>query len=144
MALLYVKKDEAISLPEYQSSGAAGLDVKAYITEDITIEPGKIELIPTGLYLEIPEGYEVQVRSRSGLALKNGIIVLNSPGTIDSDYRGEVKVILMNLSDKPFTVKNGDRIAQIVLTKYEKAVFVEKKELSKSSRESGGFGSTGV
>ncbi len=144
MAYLYYKAEDGVMLPEYQSSGSAGLDVRAHISEDILLKSHGIILIPTGLYLEIPEGYEVQVRSRSGLAYKNGIIVLNSPGTIDSDYRGEVKVILMNLSDKDFVIHNNDRIAQLVLCRVEKAEFRLKPFLDSSERGEKGFGSTGV
>ena len=144
MAYLYYKAEDGVMLPEYQSSGSAGLDVRAHISEDILLKSHGIILIPTGLYLEIPEGYEVQVRSRSGLAYKNGIIVLNSPGTIDSDYRGEVKVILMNLSDKDFVIHNNDRIAQLVAARTEMVSFVASDSLSDTERGDGGFGSTGV
>ena len=144
MAQLKYKIEEGVLTPSYQSTGSAGMDVRAHLDGSTVIKPGRIALIPTGLYLEIPSGYEVQVRSRSGLALKNGIMVLNSPGTIDSDYRGEVKVILINLSDEDFVINNNDRIAQLVLTRYEKAELVRCEELSDTERGSGGFGSTGV
>ena len=130
-------------IPEYATSQSAGMDLRAFIKKPITIEPFNRELISTGLYIELPEGYEAQVRSRSGLAIKYGIIVLNSPGTIDSDYRGEIGVILVNLSNTPFTVKPGERIAQLVFAKYEKADFIEVEELNETERGEGGFGHTG-
>ena len=129
--------------PEYATSQSAGLDLRAFIKEPITIEPFNRELISTGLYIELPEGYEAQVRPRSGLAIKYGITVLNSPGTIDADYRGEIGVILINHSNIPFTVYSGDRIAQLVFNKVEQAEFVEVEELDKTERGEGGFGHTG-
>lgn len=132
------------TLPSYETSASAGMDVRADITEDIILNPLERKLIPTGLFLEIPEGYECQVRPRSGLALKSGISVLNSPGTIDADYRGEVGVILINLSNEAFTVKNGDRIAQLVFARFEQANWEETDALTESNRGAGGFGSTGV
>lgn len=144
MTLVRYKAEDGVLIPSYQSSGSAGMDVRAHLTQDVTLKSGCIAAIDTGLYLEIPEGYEVQVRSRSGLALKNGIIVLNSPGTIDSDYRGEIKVILMNLSDKDFIIRDRDRIAQLVLSRYERAELQASDELSDTERGCGGFGSTGV
>lgn len=136
-------KEGAVA-PTYETLGSAGLDIRAYLQEDMVLEAGSIACVPTGIFMEIPFGYEVQVRPRSGLALKNGVTVLNSPGTIDSDYRGEVKVILINLSDRPFVIKNGDRIAQIVPSAVTRCSFKEKDELGKTGRMSGGFGSTGV
>lgn len=133
-----------IQLPEYATEGSAGMDIRAAISENIIIEPGKIELIPTNLQVEIPEGFELQVRPRSGLAINNGIGILNSPGTIDSDYRGEIKIILINLSKEPFIVKRGDRIAQLVLNKYYRAEIEIADELTESKRNSGGFGHTGI
>lgn len=133
-----------LPLPEYKSSGSAGMDIVASLKEDIVVESGKVTLIPTNLSIELPIGYECQVRSRSGLAIKNGIFCLNSPGTIDSDYRGEIKVILANFGKEDFTIKNGDRIAQLVIAKYEYVQWNEVKELSQSDRGEGGFGSTGV
>lgn len=130
--------------PEYQSSGAAGADIRAAVGESVVLQPGHIALVPTGLFLSIPSGYEVQVRPRSGLAAKNGVTVLNSPGTIDSDYRGEVKVVLINLGSAPFTINNGDRIAQIVVAPVARGVFVEADVLDETERGAGGFGSTGV
>ena len=131
-------------LPVYGSELAAGADVKAYIQQDIIIEAGASALIPTGLRFAIPEGYEIQVRPRSGLALKELITVLNTPGTIDADYRGEVKVILINHSKRPFVVTRGMRIAQIVLAPVFKAVFVKEGALLQTSRGEGGFGHTGT
>lgn len=132
------------ALPEYQTSGAAGMDIRAFVPSDIKIKPGEVKLVPTGLYLEIPNGYEIQVRARSGLALKNSIGVANGIGTIDSDYRGELCVILVNFGQNEFVVKNGDRIAQMVLNKYEPIEFVVDEELSSTERGEGGFGSSGV
>lgn len=132
------------ALPDYQTSGAAGMDIRAFVPSDIKIKPGEVKLVPTGLYLEIPNGYEIQVRARSGLALKNSIGVANGIGTIDSDYRGELCVILVNFGQEEFVVKNGDRIAQMVLNKYEPIEFVVDEELSSTERGEGGFGSSGV
>lgn len=131
-------------LPSYQTKGAAGADICACIETDVVIGVGERVMVPTGLFFEIPQGYEVQVRPRSGLAVKNGVTCLNTPGTIDSDYRGEVKVILINLGQKPFTVKNGDRIAQLVVSPVEQASFCKVDVLSSTERGEGGFGSTGV
>lgn len=130
--------------PEYSTKQAAGADLHAFLAESVTIKPLERVLIPTGIHMAIPEGYEVQIRPRSGLAAKHGITVLNTPGTIDSDYRGEVKVILVNLSNEPFTVNNGDRIAQMVFSKCEQASFSIVKDLDETERGSGGFGSTGI
>lgn len=130
-------------LPQYETTASAGLDLKANITESITLKPLERTLIKTGLFLEIPEGYEAQVRPRSGLAFKNGITVLNSPGTIDADYRGEVGVILVNLSNSEFTINPGDRIAQMVFAKFEQAEWITAEVLSETERGEGGFGSTG-
>lgn len=135
---------EGAVLPVYKTSGAAGADVCAFLKEDIVIHHGEYTLVPTGLYFEIPQGYEIQVRPRSGLAFKNGVTVLNTPGTIDSDYRGELKVLLVNLGKEDFTVKNGDRIAQIILAPVTQADFVQAEFLSQTERGEGGFGSTGV
>jgi dUTP diphosphatase len=131
-------------LPEYQTQGAAGVDLRANLPEGaITLQPLERCLVPTGLFLEFPEGYEAQVRPRSGMAIKHGITVINSPGTIDSDYRGEVKVPIVNLSDEPFTIAHSERIAQMVFAKYEKATFEQVTELSETERGEKGFGSTG-
>jgi dUTP pyrophosphatase len=132
------------AVPRYSSEFASGADVQAAIDSELVIESGGRALIPTGLALEIPIGYEVQVRSRSGLASKYGIMCLNSPGTIDSDYRGEIKVILANFGDTPFIVSPGDRIAQLVLAPVYRADFIETELLSKTARGEGGFGSTGI
>jgi len=132
------------SLPEYGSKLAAGCDLRANLQQPITLSPLERALIPTGLFIEIPEGYEGQVRPRSGLAAKHGITVLNSPGTIDSDYRGEIKVILVNISNKAFTVNNGERIAQLVFAAHETAEWDEQIELASTDRGEGGFGHTGI
>ena len=132
-------------LPEYKTEHSAGVDIRAFLPDgEVILKPFERKLIPTGLYIEVPAGYEAQVRPRSGLAAKNGITVLNSPGTIDADYRGEVGVILINLSQETFTIKSGDRIAQMIISKCEKAVFVETMELEETERGAGGFGHTGM
>ena len=130
-------------LPQYKTSGSSGADVYAFIDSPVTIQPGEVKLIPTGLCCAIPEGYEIQVRPRSGLAAKNGITCLNTPGTIDSDYRGEIKVILINLGKENFTVNNGDRIAQFVVAPVVMGEFSIVSSLDKTQRGEGGFGSTG-
>ena len=131
-------------IPSYKTEGAAGADVCAFLTESVTIEPGSFAMIPTGLFFEIPVGYEIQVRPRSGLAAKNGITVLNTPGTIDSDYRGELKIILINLGKQAFVVNNGERIAQIIVSPVTVANFKLTDSLSDTKRGEKGFGSTGV
>ncbi|GJH40313.1 deoxyuridine 5'-triphosphate nucleotidohydrolase [Capnocytophaga sp. HP1101] len=142
--IVKIKNVSDNALPSYQTEGAAGVDLRANLPEgSITLQPLERALVPTGLYLEIPEGYEAQVRPRSGLAIKHGITVINSPGTIDCDYRGEVKVPIVNLSNEPFTITHTDRIAQMVFAKYEKATFEAVAELSQTERGTGGFGSTG-
>lgn len=130
-------------LPAYETSSSAGLDLRAFIDSDIVLKPFERKLIPTGLYIELPDGFEAQIRPRSGLAIKNGITVLNSPGTIDADYRGEIKVILINLGSDDFTIKSGERICQMVIARHEKAEFVEVSEISETERGAGGFGHTG-
>ena len=130
-------------VPEYKTAGAAGADICALLSEPVIIKKGERAMIPTGLFFAIPHGYEIQVRPRSGLAAKNGVTVLNTPGTIDSDYRGEVKVILINLGSEDFEVKNGDRIAQIVVSPVTIGSFERVSELDETARGSGGFGSTG-
>lgn len=142
MARVEIKLQNGASVPKYQTSGAAGFDLCA--TEDCTLGANEVKLVSTGLSVAVPEGYELQVRSRSGLAVKSKLVVLNSPGTVDSDYRGEVKVILANLGSTPFNVLRGDRIAQGVIAPVVKADFVVVDELSATQRGSGGFGSTGV
>ena len=131
-------------LPEYQTSLSAGMDLKANISEPIVLTPLQRELIPTGIYIQLPEGYEAQIRPRSGLAAKYGITVANAPGTIDADYIGEIKVILINLSNDKFVINPGERIAQMVVNKYEKVEWNEVAELEKTDRGEGGFGSTGM
>jgi len=133
-----------LDLPAYATEHAAGMDLCAAVANDITIEPGKRTLIPTGFMIALPEGYEAQVRPRSGLALKHGITLLNSPGTIDADYRGEVQVILANLGDQNFTVTRGMRIAQMVVAPYTRVEWQEVSQLPESERGEGGFGSTGL
>lgn len=132
------------ALPKYETSLSAGVDLRANIDSPIVLKPLERSLVKTGLFIALPEGFEAQVRPRSGLAFKNGITVLNSPGTIDADYRGEIGVILVNLSNTDFIVNDGERIAQLVVAKHEQANFVEVTELDETSRGAGGFGSTGV
>jgi dUTP pyrophosphatase len=133
----------ANELPRYETPLSAGMDVRADLTESVTLAPLARAMVPTGLYVEIPEGYEIQVRPRSGLAAKHGLTVLNSPGTIDADYRGEIRVILVNLSPEPFEVKPGERIAQLVVARHERAEWELSDKLSETERGEGGFGSTG-
>jgi dUTP pyrophosphatase len=138
------RKDPGARIPEYETQGAAGADIRARVSTAVEIPPlGRVK-IPTGLILEIPPGYEAQVRPRSGLAARQGVTVLNSPGTIDSDYRGELEVILINLGSLPFTVNDGDRIAQLVFAPVSRAVMAETESLSATERGAGGFGSTGI
>ena len=131
-------------LPHYETIASAGMDLRAHITESITLKPLERTIVKTGLFIELPIGYEAQVRPRSGLAAKKGITVLNAPGTIDADYRGEIGVILVNLSNEDFTIQNGERVAQMVIAKHERAEWIEVTELSETTRGEGGFGSTGV
>lgn len=130
-------------LPQYATALSAGLDLRANLDEDITLQPMERRLVPTGLSIALPEGYEAQVRPRSGLALKHGITLLNTPGTIDADYRGEIGVIMVNLSDKPFSIADGDRIAQLVIARYEQAEWEAVEALDSTERGEGGFGHTG-
>jgi len=130
-------------LPAYETLLSAGMDLRAFITEPIVIKPMQRTLIPTGFFIELVEGLEAQIRPRSGLAFKNGVTVLNSPGTIDADYRGELKVLLVNLSDIDFTINNGDRIAQMIISNYVKINWTNTESLSETKRGSGGFGHTG-
>lgn len=132
------------SLPQYKTEFSAGMDLCANLNEFITLKPLERKLISTGIFIELPKGFEAQVRSRSGLSLKNGIICLNSPGTIDADYRGEIGVILANISNEIFTINDGDRIAQLVIAKHEIAEWIEVENLEQSERGAGGFGSTGI
>ncbi|MDR2891326.1 MAG: dUTP diphosphatase [Alistipes sp.] len=133
----------AFDLPKYETELSAGMDVRANITESIVLKPLERAMVPTGLFVELPAGYELQVRPRSGLAAKHGLTVLNSPGTVDADYRGEIRVILVNLSDEPFEVKPGERIAQFVVARHERVEWTAAEELSETERGAGGFGSTG-
>ena len=131
-------------LPHYQTEHAAGMDLHACASEDVTLRPLERALISTGIYIELSPGYEAQIRPRSGMAYKHGITVLNSPGTIDADYRGEVKVLLVNLSKEPYTIKHGDRVAQMVVAAHEQVMWQEVEALSETSRGVGGYGSTGI
>ena len=144
VAVQVLPHGEGLALPSYATEGAAGCDLRAAIAESLVLLPGSRLAVATGLSLAIPEGFEGQVRARSGLALKNGIACLNAPGTIDSDYRGEVKVILANLGGEPFEIRRGDRIAQLIVSPIARAVFEPVDSLADSTRGSGGFGSTGV
>ena len=131
------------ALPAYATAGSSGMDLRAFIPSPLTLAAMERILVPTGLFLEIPEGYEAQIRPRSGLAIKQGITCLNTPGTIDADYRGEIKVILINLSSEPQVIENGDRIAQMIFQKIEQAEWVETEQLNETQRNTGGFGHTG-
>jgi dUTP pyrophosphatase len=130
-------------LPEYGTDHSAGMDLRAFLMEDVLLKPLERALIPTGLYIELPVGFEAQVRPRSGLAIKNGITVLNTPGTIDADYRGEIKVILVNLSNEEYTIKDGERVAQMIISSHEKAKWEKVNDLEVTERGAGGFGHTG-
>ncbi len=140
---IHKEADADIPLPCYMTAHAAGMDLYAALTNEITVEPGDIRLIPTGFTMAIPNGYEAQIRPRSGLALKHGIGVINSPGTIDADYRGEVKVAVINLGKTPYTIRRGDRIAQMVIHRVYQAELEEVQTLDKTDRDDGGFGHTG-
>ncbi|MBR5982779.1 MAG: dUTP diphosphatase [Bacteroidales bacterium] len=131
------------ALPQYATPQSAGIDLRANLTEAVTLKPMERKLIPTGLFIELPEGYEAQIRPRSGLALKHGITVLNTPGTIDADYRGEIGVILVNLSNENFTIEHGERICQMVIARHEQAEWIQVEELNETERGAGGFGHTG-
>ena len=139
-----LKGGEGISLPAYETEGASAMDVRAAVQEQVLLNPGEIKLIPTGLAVSVPPGYEAQIRPRSGLALKHGIGMANSPGTIDSDYRGEIGLIMINWGRKPFPIKRGDRIAQMLITRVYKAEMMEVIDLDQTSREDGGFGHSGL
>jgi dUTP pyrophosphatase len=144
MTKIQIKKlSNSVSIPKYETPGSSGMDIAAHITNNIIINPGEKALVPTGFSIAIPKGYEVQIRPRSGLAAKKNITVLNTPGTIDADYRGEIKVILINLGKEKFTIENGERIAQMVVCPVVQAILEEVKELSDTKRGLGGFGSTG-
>ena len=142
--ILIRKLDAKIPLPKYETDGSSGMDLSAYLKNDLVLAPNEKKMIPTGLMASVPKGYEIQIRPRSGLAFKNSITVLNTPGTIDADYRGEIKVILINLGKKTFLIEKGTRIAQMVLSPIEKAKIREVENLEKTKRGSGGFGSTGT
>ena len=144
LSVLFRKKDNTVSLPVYETTGSAGADIRAHLEKPVVIEKGEHALVPTGLFPEVPAGYEIQVRPRSGLSYRKGITVLNTPGTVDSDYRGEIMVNLVNLGSETFVVEDGDRIAQIVVSPVLQAEFGETAELSSTERGMGGFGSTGV
>ncbi|MBQ2488235.1 MAG: dUTP diphosphatase [Bacteroidales bacterium] len=131
------------ALPAYGTIASAGMDLRASLEEDVVLQPMGRELVPTGLFIELPVGFEAQIRPRSGLAIKHGITVLNSPGTIDADYRGEIKIILANLSNEPFVVKDGERIAQMVVARHEQVEWIEVETLEDTERGAGGFGHTG-
>ena len=132
------------ALPSYATALSAGMDLRAEMTGPVTLKPLQRILVPTGLFIELPAGYEAQIRPRSGLAYKNGVTVLNSPGTIDADYRGEIKVLLVNLSDQDFVIQDGERVAQMVIARHEQILWMPVEELESSERNAGGFGSTGV
>ncbi len=144
MKVLFQRLSKTAKIPEYKTVGSSGMDLSADISEPVTIKPQSIGLIKTGLAIQLPQGFEAQVRSRSGLALKNGIFVLNSPGTIDNDYRGEISIILANFSQQPFTIEHGMRIAQLVIAQYQQFDVCEANSLDETIRGDGGFGSTGV
>ncbi|HNV45826.1 MAG TPA: dUTP diphosphatase [Spirochaetota bacterium] len=144
MVHVKIKLDPGATLPAYQSAGAAGADVCARLDAPLVLAPGGRTLVPTGLFLEIPDGYEAQIRPRSGLAIRHGITLLNTPGTIDADYRGELKIILANLGSEPVSIENGMRIAQMVIAPVERASFVAAEVLTDTARGAGGFGHTGV
>lgn len=139
-----IVKNNPFKIPAYETKGSAGVDLRAYVEKPVVLKPLERALIPTGIFIELPEGYEAQVRARSGLAIKHGISLVNGIGTIDSDYRGEIKIILINLSSEEFTINSGDRIAQMVFIKHERADFQLVQKLGGTERGSGGFGHTGV
>lgn len=144
LRVLRLPHAEGLPLPEQASPGSAGLDLRAAVSGDLDLAPGERALVPTGLALQLPEGWEGQVRPRSGLAIRHGISLLNAPGTVDSDYRGEVKVVLANLGGEPITIRRGDRIAQLVIARVSRVVVEEVRHLEPSARGEGGFGSTGI
>lgn len=144
IVLKFQKLDNSVQIPQYETVGASGMDLKAFLEENIILQPMERKLIPTGLKMEIPIGYEAQIRPRSGLSIKNGITLINCIGTIDADYRGEIKIPLINLSQEVFTIKNGDRIAQMVIMPIIQPRIQVVDELTHTQRQEGGFGSTGV
>ena len=139
-----IRNESRHPLPQYETAQSAGMDVRSFLEEPVTLLPGERKLVPTGIYIALPDELEAQVRPRSGLAYKHGITVLNAPGTIDADYRGEIKILLVNLSDQAFTIQDGDRIAQLVVAPYAKVAWQQKEVLPSSSRGKMGFGSTGI
>jgi dUTP pyrophosphatase len=139
-----LKKDHPISLPQYMTEGSSGMDLFASLEKEVTLEPGERKLIPTGISVAIPEGFEGQIRPRSGLAVQKGIGIVNGPGTIDADYRGEIGVLLINFGKEPFTIRHGDRIAQMVISQVFRATLEEVDDLPPSRRQEGGFGHTGI
>lgn len=139
-----IKKNHPVSLPQYMTEGSSGMDLFASLEGEVTLEPGERRLIPTGISVAIPEGFEGQIRPRSGLAIQRGIGIVNGPGTIDSDYRGEIGVLLINFGKEPFTIRNGERIAQMVISHVLRSIFVEVDDLPPTQREEGGFGHTGI
>ena len=143
MTIRFINKSNN-PLPKYESAQAAGMDIRCFLSEPVTLQSLERKLLPTGLYLELPEGYEAQIRPRSGLALKRGLTVLNSPGTIDADYRGEIGIILINLSNEPQTIESGERVCQMVITRHEQPEVIEVESLSETERGAGGFGHSGV
>ena len=138
-----LREDRSIPLPQYMTEGSSGMDLFAFLEEEVTLQPGERELIPTGISVAIPDGFEGQIRPRSGLAIQQGISVVNGPGTIDSDYRGEICVALINFDRAPFTIRHGDRIAQMIISRVFRAIFEEVDELPPTGRQEGGFGHTG-
>lgn len=143
MTIRFINKSNN-PLPKYESAQAAGMDIRCFLSEPVTLLPLERKLLPTGLYLELPEGYEAQIRPRSGLALKRGLTVLNTPGTIDADYRGEIGIILINLSNEPQTIESGERVCQMVIARHEQPEVIEVESLSETERGAGGFGHSGV
>ena len=139
-----LKKDHPVSLPQYMTEGSSGMDLYASLENEVTLEPGKRKLIPTGISVAIPEGFEGQIRPRSGLAIQKGIGIVNGPGTIDADYRGEIGVLLINLGEEPFTIRGGDRIAQMVISQIFRVTLEEVDDLPTTRRQGGGFGHTGI
>lgn len=143
MTIRFINKSNN-PLPKYESAQAAGMDIRCFLSEPVTLLPLERKLLPTGLYLELPEGYEAQIRPRSGLALKRGLTVLNTPGTIDADYRGEIGIILINLSNEPQTIESGERVCQMVIARHEQPEVIEVQSLSETERGEGGFGHSGI
>ncbi|HHY91287.1 MAG TPA: dUTP diphosphatase [Clostridiales bacterium] len=144
MIRVKIKAQENASLPRYETAGSSGMDLRANLTQEIVLKPGQRALVPTGLFIELPEGFEAQVRARSGLALKYGIGIVNGIGTIDSDYRGEIKIPLINWGDEDFVIRHNDRIAQLVICRYEKVLWEQVETLQETERGEGGFGHTGT